>query len=333
MNLKINIGGIDAANPLFLAPLAGVSLSAVRRLFRNLGVALTHTEMISSTGILRDGRKTRAMTEYTAEEKPLVLQLFSGDADSLCRSAEICLEGKEYAAFSVNMACPMPKVMKRGAGCRLLERPDVAAEMVKGLKKFGLPVWPKIRKIVPDGKLYDRNTEDFIETLLEAGADNVALHGRTPAQRYAGSADKEEVLSAARRFPGKITASGDVYGAEDVKFYMDGGCSAVLAARGAVANPFMVVQSLSVLGYNNSLWNDEPSLTCRAEMLIQFAEDLEKIHDERVALVLLKRFLSGFFRGRAGTADFKRAIAIAKDWKTAYGAVCDWRSYFERGFI
>lgn len=333
MKSTLIIGGVKTENPLFFAPMAGVSLSAVRRFFRSLGVGATHTEMISSTGLLFGGEKTWRMTEYTPEEEPLIVQLFDGDTDRLCRSAEMCLKSRHYAAFSVNMACPMPKVMKRGAGSRLLQTPELAADMVRELRKFGLPVWPKIRKIVPDGKIYRWDTFEFTETLLEAGADNVTIHGRTAAQRYEGIADKEEVLHAARLFPGKITASGDVYAASDVKYYLDGGCAAVLAARGAVANPFMTVQSLKELGYNTGLVSEDPSLEERARMLIKLADDLHRLHSARVALVLLKRFLPGIFRGKTGTSNFKRTLAITKDWESSYEVLLDWRSYFERGIV
>ena len=332
MHSQLIIGGIKVDNPLFLAPLAGVSLSAVRGLFRKLGVALTHTEMISSTGLIYGGTKTWHMLDYTEEEKPLVIQLFAGDADSLCRSAELCLKEHSYAGFSINMACPMPKITKRGAGSALLQFPGAAAEMVRRLKGFGLPVWPKIRKIVPDS-MYPLNTIQFSEDLLEAGADNVTIHGRTPAQRYEGSADRDEVLGAARRFPGLITASGDVYSPQDVKNYLDGGCVAVIAARGAMANPFMVVQSLRLLGYNTRLTEDEPSLEERADILIDFADSLHRLHAERIALVLLKRFISGFFRGQQGTTEFKRTLAVTKDWNSTYSLLLDWRSYFERGIV
>lgn len=333
MKTKLMIGGVEVENPVFFAPLAGVSVAAVRRLFRRLGAALTHTEMVSSAGLLYAGPKTWQMTECTDEERPLVLQLFTGDADSLCRSAERCLQSRSYAAFGVNMACPMPKVHKKGAGSRLLQNPDVAFAMVRELKKFGLPVWPKIRKIVPDGREYRLDTLQFAEGLLEAGADNVTIHGRTPQQRYEGKADKSEVVRAARRFEGKITASGDVYAAADVAFYLDNGCAAVLCARGAIADPFMVVHSLRVLGYNNRILHGDPSLQERAEILTGLADDLYRLHGGRAALVLLRRFLSGFFRGQAGTAEFKRTLASAKDWDSAYRILRDWRSYFERGFM
>ena len=329
MTTKISVGGISVDNPLFLAPLAGVSLSGVRCLFRMLGVGLTHTEMISSTGLLYGGKKTCHMLDHTAAEEPLVLQLFASDADSLCRSAELSLKDHSFAGLSVNMACPMPKIVKRGAGSALLQEPDKAFTMVSRLKAFGLPVWPKIRKIVPDST-YALNTLQFADGLLEAGADNVTIHGRTPAQRYEGASDREEVIKAATRYKGMITASGDVYTPQDVKRYLDGGCAAVIAARGAVANPFMVVLTLRLLGYNTLALNDDPTLEERAKLLISFADTLHRLHAERIALVLLKRFIPGFFRGKSGTTEFKRKLAVAKDWNAVYELLLDWRSYFER---
>ena len=331
MNEKLIIGGVKVKNPIFFAPMAGVSICAVRRFFMKLGVSLTHTEMVSSTGLIYGGSKTIHMTDYTPMEQPLVLQLFDGDPDKLCRSAELCLNRHDYAAISINMACPMPKVTKRGAGSRLLQTPETAAQMVRQLKKFGLPVWPKIRKIIPDGRNYRLNTFQFTELLLEAGADNVAVHGRTAPQRYEGCADKEEVIKAAELFPGRITATGDVYSAEDAKYYLDRGCAAVLAARGAVANPFMVVQTLRLLGYNNDLLNNDPTLEERAQILIHFADELRQYHSERIALVVVKRFLPGIFRGKAGTANFKRTLAVVSDWDALYKILLDWQAYCERG--
>lgn len=329
----LKIGGVDVENPIFLAPMAGVTVSAVRRLFRRMGVALTHSEMVSSTGLIFGGKKTLNITEYTDIEQPMVLQLFDGDVDRLCKSAELCLKAHSYAALGINMACPMPKILKRGAGSKLLQNPDVASKMVHELKRFGLPVWPKIRKVVPDGNIYPLSTLDITEKLIEAGADNVAIHGRTPAQRYEGIADKNEVLSVAQKFPSMVTATGDVFSADDVKFYLDGGCAAVLLARGAVANPFIAAQSLRSLGYNTTLVGDDMPIEKRAELLIDFANDIKNIHGENFALVLIRRFTPGFFKEKSGVGDFKRALAVVRDWETMYRLLLDWRSYFERGAI
>ena len=327
------VGGVEVENPLFLAPMAGVTVSAVRRMFRRLGVSLTHSEMVSSTGMIYGGEKTSHMAEYTAEEEPIVLQLFDGDADRLCKSAELCLKERSYAAFSINMACPMPKVTKRGAGSALLKTPDIAASMVRELKKFGLPVWPKIRKVIPDGKDFSLDTLQFTEMLIENGADNVAIHGRTPAQRYEGVSDKDEVLRVASAFPSMITASGDVFSAQDAEFYIKNGCAAVLLARGAVANPFTAVQSLRVLGYNDKLSGDDISLERRAALLCGLANDLKVIHGEHLALVLVKRFAPGIFKECPGISEFKRALAAVRDWESMSGLLSGWRSYFERGIV
>ncbi len=328
--MAVEIGGVAVANPLFLAPLAGVTNRAVRRLFVRMGVGLTHTEMVSSQGLIRSGAKTQRLLEDTAEEHPLVVQLFSGDPDSLERSAVEALEGHRYEAISINMACPMPKVTKRGAGAKLLESPAVAAEMVRRLKKLGLPVWPKIRKIAPSHR-YGLNTKQFVEALLEAGAHCVAIHGRSPAQRYEGEADAEEVLNCARAFPGRIIASGDVYSPDRVRHYLKGGAVAVLLARGAIADPFLPQRALAVLGYNTPGFDEEPSLSQRAEALLTFADELQELQGPQIAAVMVRRFLPGFFRGMEGITEFKRAVAAAQRWEDLEETLGRWRSYFERG--
>lgn len=325
---RYTIGGVKVENPLFFAPLAGVSLAAVRRFFRRLGVGLTHTEMISSSGLIYGGEQTWHMTESTPEEEPLVLQLFTGDVDSLIRSADMIFSRKPdtYSAISLNMACPMPKVMKKGAGSRLLEHPDIAEKMVREIKKFGLPVWPKIRKCVHDAR-FPLDTLDFTDMLINAGADNVTIHGRTQAQRYLGESDRNEVLRVAKAFPGMVTASGDIYTGEDVKYFLDNGCVAVLAARGAVANPYFVPQTLTHLGFSIQL-KDSPSIEQRAADLRMFVNEARGLHGEKIALILLKRFIAGFFRGLNGSSSFRRALATTHGWDETMEIIDDWRSYF-----
>ncbi len=328
--MAVEIGGLTVENPLFLAPLAGVTNRAVRRLFVAMGVALTHTEMVSSLGLLHGGAKTRRLLEDTPQDHPLAVQLFSGDPDSLERSAQEALAAGRYEAISVNMACPMPKVTKRGAGASLLERPQVAAEMVWRLKGLGLPLWPKIRKITPRGR-QGLGTAQFVEVLLTAGADAVALHGRTAAQRYQGESDVAEVLRCAQAYPGRIIASGDVYTVQDVERYLQGGAAAVLLARGALADPFLPQRALAVLGYNTRSFSGAPTLSQRAQVLRTFADELLEFQGPQIAAVMIRRFLPGFFRGIAGIAEFKRAVASAQGWEALDGVLNRWRDYLERG--
>lgn len=323
------IGGLELENPVILAPMAGVTLGAVRRLSRRLGAAATHTEMVSSTGLLHGGAKTKNYLRCTAEEEPVILQLFAGDVDSLARSAEVALKERSFAALSINMACPMPKVLKRGSGAHLLEEPDTAVAMVKALMPFGLPVWPKIRKIAADGKRYRLDTKNFAGALIEAGASLVALHGRTAAQRYEGQADQQEVHRLSAAFPGFIGASGDVNCVETGLAYMKGSAAAVFMARGAVSDPFLTPQLLVALGYNKR--DCDWTAAQRAEEMIRFADEAQELHGTAIALVMTKRFLGGFFKGMQGITELRRSVAALRDWEEMKTTLQQWLVLCERG--
>lgn len=284
---------------LWLAPLAGITLPPVRRFFARLGAELVHTEMVSASGLLFNNKKTANMLEVLPGEAPVVLQLFAGDVESLVRAADYVLNVKKlnYYAIGINMACPMPKVLKRGAGSRLLEHPDIAFPMVSELKKFRIPIWVKIRKASPASEKMIP-TDEFISGLVDAGADNICLHGRTPAQRYEGIADREIVCKMAQKFPGKISASGDVYSHADAQIYFDAGCVGVMAARGALANPFI-------------FRDDEayPPAEEQLGLLQQFGREVSEWAGPRIAVIMVKRLLAGMLKGLHGAGVFRRDIA------------------------
>ena len=341
----MQIGDLSVRNRIWLAPLAGITIASVRRFFVRLGVGMVHTEMISATGLVRGGRKTRNMLEarrptilegYQAfgddrDSVPLVVQLFAGDADTLLRAGGMILEsGARCDAFGINMACPMPKILKRGAGARLLEHPAIAAEMTKNLKRLGAPVWGKIR-LSPSG--YPLSTEDFCRLLLDAGADNICVHGRTPAQRYEGVADSGEVERIADLFPGYISASGDVFSPEDAVRYCRAGCVGVMAARGAMRDPFMIPAAVAALDDRSR--NDAPSVDpapdceTRRDILIRLGDETAEERGASVALVMVKRFAGGVFRGLRGAGEVRRSIACAADWREVRGILETCASCFE----
>lgn len=297
---KGKIGGVQVEGKVWLAPLAGITIGAVRRFFRELGAALTHTEMVSSWGLLVKNRKTMEMLKGSEKETPLVLQLFAGDSKSLLKSAEIALAAGTFEAFSINMACPVPKVRKKGAGAQLLYNRDMAVEMVRELAKAGLPVWPKIRKHPSGG---GAETLAFCEALLEAGADLVCLHGRTPQQLYAGTADRQVVHEASAAFPGRVAASGDVFEKEDIDEYLQNGAAAVLVARGALRDPFLFQDGAPPV---------EPLE--RALFLVRLGDSILEENGPKAAASLIKRFVSGMFKGIRGNASYRREVASCSHW-------------------
>ena len=293
----MRIGGIDLAGKLFLAPLAGITTLPVREFFTEHGASLTHTEMISCAGLIRDNAKTIDMLAVSEREGPLVVQLFANDSGVLVSGGEVVRErcGK-FSAFGINMACPMPKITKNGSGSAILKKPLLAHDMVKGLKTLGLPVWVKMRRLEND-----EDTLRFADGIISAGADNVCIHGRTPAQRYEGVADRSIIAVIAREFPGMISASGDVREVSDVEEYLSMGCAGVMIARGAFENPFIFEE------YCGRFREKDDKIS----ELLNFARRADEISGEHKALVLMKRFAGSILRFEHGSAEMRRLAMMS----------------------
>lgn len=297
---------------MWLAPMAGVSVRAFREWHRRAGAGLTHTEMVSAVGLLRGGEKTASLLGGDDERGPTALQLFAPDAESIVRGAEIALARRSFDALEINMACPMPKVMKRGSGAALLDRRDEAAEMIAQLKRLGLPVWAKIR--IAEKRYGPGCTDAFCEALLDAGAALVMVHGRTPSQRYEGSADRAEVLRLARKYRGAIFASGDVFEPSDAAEYISGGCVGALAARGAVRDAYLIPRANALLGLDVQRCMSDPSAVDQLRALREIGELGVRYGGERSALILVKRMLGGMVRGFSGAAEARRECSICCTW-------------------
>ena len=293
----MRIGGLDLAGKIFLAPLAGITTLPVREFFTEHGASLTHTEMISCAGLIRDNAKTFDMLESSEREGPLVVQLFANDSGVLAEGGEVVREKcKKFSAFGINMACPMPKITKNGCGSAILKKPGLAAEMVKGLKTLGVPVWVKMRRLEDD-----EDTLRFADVIISAGADNVCIHGRTPSQRYEGIADRSIISRSSREFPGMISASGDVHEVKDIEEYLSMGCAGVMIARGAFSNPFMIEE---YCGRYRS--RDE-----KISELLNFAHRAYEISGEHKAVVLMKRFAGSILRNERGSAELRQRAMMS----------------------
>ncbi len=315
-------------NPVWLAPLAGITTPSVRLFFKSMGAGLTHTEMISCAGLVHGSRKTFSMLNTIEGENPLALQLFAPDEATLYEGARRALSCSSFDAISINMACPMPKVTRKGAGSSLLERPETAAAMVRALTPLGLPVWVKTRKSPPASYM---DTLSFSGMLLEAGASNVCIHGRTPAQKYGGRADRSAIIRSAKAFPGMIAASGDIFSADDALGLFDEGCSAVFIARGALKDPFLIPTTLHCCGFPVDERLLAPTTGSRVDLVTSLGERMLREEGEKAAVVLLKRLLSGMFREFSGASRFRKTLSGTSDWRGMSEAFEEFRSSPERG--
>src|SRR5918997_56562 len=191
----MKIGNVQLPSPYVVAPMAGMTDTAFRRLVkRHGGCGLVVTEMVSSEGLVRGIDRTLEYAEYTEEERPVSIQIFGGDPQKMAAAAQI-VEGMGADIVDVNMGCPVPKIAKHNAGCSLMREPEHAASVISAMARaVKIPVTVKMRAGWNDRS---RNARELARLVQDAGAAAVTIHGRTAAQSYSGLADWDLVARVA----------------------------------------------------------------------------------------------------------------------------------------
>src|ERR1044071_8575301 len=234
----MKIGPVALQSPFAIAPMAGMTDTAFRRLVkRHGGCGLVVTEMVSSEGLVRGIDRT---LEYTEEERPVSIQIFGGDPDTMAAAAQV-VEGMGADIVDVNMGCPVPKIAKHNAGCSLMREPEHAASVVAAMTRaVKIPVTVKMRAGWSDE---ERNAPRLARMVEDAGAAAVTVHGRTAAQSYTGSADWTLVAEIAEALSIPVFGSGDCIEPADIMDRMRIGVEGVLVGRGVLRNPWILAQA------------------------------------------------------------------------------------------
>ncbi len=237
----MKIGAVELPSPFAVAPMAGMTDSAFRRLVkRHGGCGLVVTEMVSSEGLVRGIDRTLEYAEYTEEERPISIQIFGGDPDKMAAAAQI-VEGMGADIVDVNMGCPVPKIAKHNAGCSLMREPAHAASVIGAMAKaVNIPVTVKMRAGWNDR---DRNAPLLAKMVQDAGAAAVAVHGRTAEQSYSGTADWDLVAAVADCLTIPVFGSGDCIEPEQIVEKLRSGVEGVLVGRGVLRNPWILAQA------------------------------------------------------------------------------------------
>ena len=237
----MKIGPVDLRSPFAVAPMAGMTDTAFRRLVkRQGGCGLVVTEMVSSEGLIRGIDRTLEYAEYTEEERPISIQIFGGDPDKMAAAAQI-VEGMGADVVDVNMGCPVPKIAKHQAGCSLMRQPAHAAAIVSAMTRaVRIPVTVKMRAGWDDSQ---KNAPLLARMVEDAGAAAVAVHGRTAAQSYAGWSDWDLVASIADDLTIPVLGSGDCIEPETIVSRWRSGVDGVLVGRGVLRNPWILAQA------------------------------------------------------------------------------------------
>jgi tRNA-dihydrouridine synthase B len=307
----MKIGSVELPSPFAVAPMAGMTDSAFRRLVkRHGGCGLVVTEMVSSEGLVRGIDRTLEYAEYTDEERPVSIQIFGGDPEKMAAAAQI-VEGMGADIVDVNMGCPVPKIAKHNAGCSLMREPAHAASVIGAMAKaVKIPVTVKMRAGWTDG---ERNAPVLARMVQDAGAAAVAVHGRTAAQSYSGFADWDLVARIADDLEIPVFGSGDCVEPEQIVERIRSGVEGVLVGRGVLRNPWILAQAQDLAaGKPARAVTDEE----RGRFLLEYIDLLlqERVDEDRAGrhdrwVVNKLRALAAYYtKGVEGGAQLRGAI-------------------------
>ncbi len=292
---------------VLLAPMAGVTDRAFRGICKSMGADLTYTEMVSAKALQFKNIKTKRLLDIGEIEKPAGVQLFGSEPDVVADMAAMIAESYAGDIFliDINMGCPAPKIVNNGEGCALMKNPALAARMVRRVKdSVSLPVTVKIRKGFSTDTV---NAVDFAKTCADSGADMVTVHGRTREQYYSGKADWEIIRQVKRALDIPVVGNGDIFSAADAKrMFEETGVDAVMAARGALGNPFLFREIQHLLKTGEAM--PEPDAAERMETLMRQAAETVAQKGEKTAVVQLRKHAAWYIKGLRGAKVYREAL-------------------------
>ena len=300
----MQIGPLNIAGDLVLAPMAGVTDWAFRTVCAQLGAAVTVTEMVSSRALVYHDKKSLRLLRKT----PAGLcgaQLFGSDPAVMADAAGLALEACGADFIDLNMGCPMPKIVGNGDGCALMRDEALAARVVEAVcKAVSVPVTVKMRTGWDKGSV---NCLRLAQAVEAAGAAAVTVHGRTKSMLYSGTADWDTIRTVVEAVKIPVIANGDVFAPEDaVRILKTTGADAVMIGRGCFGNPWLFQQAKAALA--GEPVPPLPPLAERCDTLVHQIERSAEFRSEKVALLEARRHYCWYLKGVKYANYYKEQI-------------------------
>ena len=301
--MKWKIGNVEIKNRVVLAPMAGISNSAFRRIAKEMGCGLIVAEMVSDKAICYGSKKTLDMLYMTDFERPLSQQIFGSDKESFVKAAIYIEQNMHPDIIDINMGCPVPKVaVSAQAGSALLKNPDKVYEIVKAVvEAIHIPVTVKIRSGWDSNHI---NAVEIAKICEKAGASAITVHARTRAQGYTGKADWNIIKKVKENVNIPVIGNGDIKSPIDAKKMLDETkCDAIMIARGALGNPWIIKNTVRYLETSELL--KEPTKQDKIDMIKKHLNYLLEIKPEKTALLEMRTQASYYLKGLKGAAPYK----------------------------
>ena len=298
----MNIGKFSFQYPVFLAPMAGVTDTPYRILAREMGCPLVYSEMVSDKGINYRNEHTLKMLQTEEQERPMAMQLFGAEADSVARAAEYIQSLGCADILDFNMGCPAPKIVKNHEGSAMMREPENAYKVLKALvNAVDMPVTVKMRIGWDDQHI---NVLEMAKLAEEAGVAAIAVHGRTREQFYRDQANWKIIGQVREAVKVPVIANGDVRNVYDLdKIRQVSGCEAVMVGRAAQGNPWIFRQLTEYLRTGEIL--PGPTMDERKEIIIRHLDMLLQFKGDYIGPREMRKHATWYTKGIPGSAELR----------------------------
>ena len=315
----MHIGNLEIDNPLFLAPMAGVTDWAFRTTCAKLGAGVTVTEMVSSRALVYKDQKSAKLLRKN-EGSICGAQIFGNDPAVMAEGARLAVEISGCDFLDINMGCPMPKIANSGDGCGLMRTPELAGQILSAVvKAVDVPVTVKCRLGWDKGSI---NVLDFTKRMEDNGAALVAVHGRTRSQLYTGVADWDTIRKVKQQLSIPVIANGDITGGEAARKCLNWtGADGLMIGRSVFGDPWIFQEVDAALKGED--YPGRPKLAQRIAVAVEQFRLAQQEHGEHIACLEARKHFAWYLRGVRNSAYFKKQISCLSTMEDIYRVAKD----------
>lgn len=310
----MKIGNTELENRIILAPMAGVTDSIFRRICFEYGCEMAVTEMISAKAVCYGDDKTFSLARIDRREGPTALQIFGHEEDIMAEAAAKLFEYARHdegaavpCAIDINMGCPVKKIVSNGEGSALMRDPELVYRIVKAVKgAVDIPITVKIRSGFSRDNI---NAVEVAEAAESGGAAAIGVHGRTREQMYSGKADYSIIGEVKKSVGVPVFGSGDIYSASDAeRMQSESGCDGVMAARGAMGNPFIFAELKAFFEGREYV---SPTPEEKISVALRHAQMAVDEYGEERAIREMRKQIAWYTAGIRGASGARNAVNFA----------------------